>query len=74
MFEEQWEEAMDSIDQGFDPIKAMNVLVTKPENRLTPGLFAKFTRYIPRCTENKLEEIRQDINRRYAGHDQEKAT
>jgi len=74
MFEEQWEEAVDSIDQGFNSTEAMDALVTRPENRSTPALFAKFGRYISRCSESKMDEIWQKIRNRYNGHELEKAT
>ena len=73
-FEEQWEESLESIAYGFDPNEAIDVLVTRPENRTTPALFAKLARYITRCSEEKMEQIWQKIRNRYTVHELEKAT
>ena len=74
MFEEQWVEVAESKAMAFQPIKAMNALVTQPENRTTPALFSKLARYISQCSEKKMMAIWHDIETRYSGHELEKAT
>ena len=75
MFEEQWEEAIESMNKYFDPIEAIAVLVRRSENKSTPVIFSKLERYVSKCRESEIKKIWLQIKRRFVeGYELEKAT